>query len=88
MTTHPPAVGVIPQPTQCNVLNQNKLQNHSPVEPATLVRSDLNGELGWLRCEVCTDQFNLSGGYTFLDDFVCDRCMRDLVALTGGANVQ
>lgn len=84
MQVHPPTVGVMPQPTHCNVLNQEMLQEFPLPQSVAVSRDDLYRELSWSKCEVCTRLINLDGGYHFLDDFICDLCMTRLVALTGG----
>ena len=76
------------QPKQYNVLNQKELLGSRSPEPATFTRNDLDSQLERLKCAGCNRQFEPTGGYPFLDDFVCDRCMDDLVTLTGGAHVR
>jgi len=78
MTTHPPAVGDLPQPTQYNDNRINTLQAEIGPNLAFALEEPKRAEPMALRCDLCEEIFGLSEGYFFLDDFICDVCIYKL----------
>lgn len=84
MATHPPTAGIAPEPAQYNVLNTKKLLDQWFNDDLPRCRRGARTELTLLKCDGCNDPVNLNDGYPFLDDFICDLCMRRLLATMGG----
>ena len=82
MTVHLPSVGVLPQPVLDNVSEMNKLRTTGPRPLGEAGQREVD-DLGLQLCECCNVLCLLSGGFTLMDSFYCDRCYEQL-AVRGG----
>ena len=84
MTPHPPAVGVLPQPTQGNVQGINKLLGSKPPQvPSGPFDLWTPEEVSLFRCDACQCLFCFNAGNMFLDDFFCECCFWQIMAKGG-----
>lgn len=83
MTRTPPAVGVIPLPKRGNALRINRLRQQSKL-PQLHVKLYLpepsnDDESDHSQCENCHKPATLDCLWLFLDSYICDGCMRELI---------
>ena len=83
MQDHLPSVGGLPQPIIDNACKVNKLRRNTCDGLPIPCSQNRDEAFKALRCESCRGSFLMSAGFTFLDNFYCDHCYREL-AVEGG----